>query len=200
MDRTTPHQMPEPGNTRPRQPPNRVFRGPAPMNRRTFLKHRPGCASSMKIPRLAALLVAIAVLGLPQMGASLTANTPQNLRASYDGATRTVGLAWTPHNSGNGFTYLVWRDGSMQVGNTSALGFAEQPSASVPPAGLVYFVSSQSPSGAVSFPAVVGVTTISCEVVTVSTSWQAPFLYAHLHQECVGGITQDKDVTWTAPQ
>lgn len=149
--------------------------------------------------RLFAVLAFVALLA-PQ--AMATPGSPQDLQGSYSLSTRLVSLSWQPPNGGSAaWNYLVWRDGTFD-GSTPALAYSDGPPGTVPDPGLIYFVSAAPPgnAGNPGLPAVVGVPTLSCEVVSVSTTWEAPYLYAHLHEECLGGtFTYEKDAAWTAP-
>jgi len=149
----------------------------------------------------ALLLVAVALVATASHAAApYTPPTPENLEALYSTTQNVVTVTWDAPSQ-NGLTYLVWRDGQY-LGSTSGTSFLDALPTSHD-AGYIYFVSAQwvGNSGTyVSPPAVDGVSTIACEVVSVSTSWNYPYVYAHLHEECLGGtITYDKDATWMSP-
>lgn len=149
----------------------------------------------------ALLLVAVALVAMaPHATAPYTPSTPENLDAVYSTSQNTVQVTWQAPTQ-SGLSYLVWRDGQY-LGSTTGTSFLDTFS-SRPEPGYIYFVSAQwvdSSGTYVSPPAVDGVATTACEVVSVSTSWNYPYVYAHLHEECLGGtVTYDKDATWMRP-
>lgn len=136
--------------------------------------------------------------------AAATPQPPRNLQGAYMTSTGLVDLSWDPPQNGTAdFTYYVWRDGTtLLASSTSSQTFTDDPPGAVPDFGLIYLVSSAPPgnSNNIGLPAVVGVPTIQCEVVSVTTSWSDPYLTVTLHEECMKGtVIYDKTVVWQQP-
>jgi len=143
---------------------------------------------------LCLLLAALAAANIQGAAAGPEAPSPQDLQGAFDPETGTVALSWTmPY--GGPMEYRVYRDSTF-VGTTDAKGFVDS---ELPmEGGWIYIVTAARPGQSWSPPAVTPVPGTSCEVVNLSTSWEYPYLYARLHEECLGGITLEKDVTWVA--
>jgi len=159
------------------------------------------------VAALAIVLLALTALALPQGAAPQANSAPSDLEATYDRQGNLVALSWTPPSqTSNNLTYMVWRN-DVYLGTTSTTSYTDMFGLAVPDPGYIYFVSAVTNSNnngvanvTVSAPAIDGVSTLSCEVVNVSTSWNWPYVYAHLHEECLAGTTTyDRDVTWQRP-
>lgn len=155
----------------------------------------------------AIVLLALAALVAPQGTAPPANSSPTNLHSAYDSQANLVSLSWSPPSqTSNSLTYMVWRN-DVYLGTTTGTTYQDAFGMAVPDPGYIYFVSAVTNSNnngvanvTVSAPAIDGVSTLSCEVVNVSTSWNWPYVYAHLHEECLAGtVTYDRDVTWQRP-
>lgn len=147
-------------------------------------------------------VVVVALVWLPQSGARLSDDSPQDLQGTFNALQGVSSLTWqAPARGNSSFTYPVWRDGTL-IGSTMDLAFSDHPPVQPGTYGVVYFVSASPPgnTGSMSWPAVVAVPTTSmCDVATLTVTQSYPYVYVALHEECVGGITYDKNVTWRAP-
>jgi hypothetical protein len=144
-------------------------------------------------------LAAFVTVLLSQATAGGPPPPPGHLVASYDPASGAAHLSWTPPDPGR-WTYVVWRDDGI-VGSTSEAAFTDE---SVPTdtgaAGFLYFVAATRDGRQWSKPAIIDLPTLACEIVTVSTSWEYPYVTARLHEECLdGAVVYDKKVTWAPP-
>ncbi|MFO1532584.1 MAG: hypothetical protein ABR562_02625 [Thermoplasmatota archaeon] len=153
----------------------------------------------LRLRRLPGLVAVALLLLVPTVVAD--PSPPEDLHGSYSITTRNVSLTWQPPDSGvAAFTYRVWRD-NTSLGSTGSLSYTDAPG-NAPDPGYVYLVTASPPGNPnnVGMPAVVGVSTLDCEVASVATSWNYPYLYIHLHEECMGGLyIYDKHVTWQKP-
>lgn len=140
------------------------------------------------------MLLALALLNLQAVAAGGPAAPPADLVGVYDAESGTAYISWSAPGPGR-LEYSVYRDGEL-LGTTTATNFAD---ADVPvEPGWIYVVTAASPGSPASDPAVLALAVPSCEIVNVSTSWDYPYLHARLHEECLGGTTFQKDVTWAA--
>ena len=181
------------------RPPAPSFRGRDGVRKRRVDVHAPGCRA---VPRPWAAILVCALLWAPT--ASATPQPPRNLQGSYMTSTGLVTLSWDPPENGTAaFTYYVWRDGSTLLASSiSSQTYTDDPPGAVPDFGLIYLVSSAPPGNPdnIGLPAVIGVPTIDCEVVSVTTSWSEPYLTVTLHEECMKGtVVYDKTVVWQQP-
>jgi hypothetical protein len=148
---------------------------------------------------VAATGILVLLLGAEAGAAAADTPPPQHLQGTYDRWSKVVTLQWTAGGEGPEGSpqpvYRVWRDTEL-LGKVTGTGYQDLHPTSEQ--GWVYFVTASLDGGTTwSLPAVAGVSGLSCEVVTMSTSWNFPYVYAHLHQECLG-VPFDKDVTWVA--
>ena len=128
---------------------------------------------------------------------SAAAGAPQNLRGSYSPSTGVVTLAWEPPNNAP-YVYHVWRD-DVYDGSTAELRYSDNPPGDVPDPAYVYLVRAAHSSQPDEYgePAVVGVPTVTCEVLSITTTWSPPYLTVTLHGECLkGSLVYDKSVTY----
>jgi hypothetical protein len=142
---------------------------------------------------LAAL--AIVVLLVPPTTAATAA--PKNLRGSYSASSGLVTLTWEAPASGS-FVYHVWRDATHD-GTTTDLKYVDDPPGDVPDPAYIYLVRAAPANKPEDQgdPAVVAVPTITCEVLSVTTTSSPPYLTVTLHGECLqGSRIFDKSITY----
>lgn len=140
--------------------------------------------------------VLLCALAVPGLAAHEEEVSPQNVRGTYHATSHSITLHWDAPAEGN-WTYKVYRD-SRLVGETQVLTFRDSGIGN--DKGYVYFVTATLDGQHWSMPGIGAVPTLTCQVVTLTTSWEWPHAYVKLHEECLGGIVYDKSVTWTAPQ
>ena len=140
--------------------------------------------------------LALMLLAVPFLQAGLAEPTrpppPQDLRGSQDAGSGAVQLNWQAPGDGR-WAYKVWRENTT-LGKSTSTAFADHP----PSDSLyIYLVTAKAPDGPWSDPALVAVPALGCEIVSISTTMDYPYAYVHVHEECIGGIAVDRDVTWS---
>lgn len=144
--------------------------------------------------RAFASLAIVALLAPPTLAAT---GAPKDLRGTYAPSTGLVTLTWEPPGNAP-YVYHVWRDQAYD-GSTSETKYVDDPARDVPDPAYIYLVRAAPANqpGEHGDPAVVGVPTVTCEVLSVTTSWSPPYLTATLHGECLkGSLVYDKSVTY----
>ena len=140
--------------------------------------------------------LALLLLAVPLLQAGLAEPTrpapPQELRGAMDAGSGNVQLNWRAPGEGP-WVYRVWRE-NTPLGKSTSTAFADHP----PSDSLyIYLVTANAPDGSRSDPAVAAVPAIGCEIVSISTNMEFPYAYVHVHEECIGGLAVDRDVTWS---
>ncbi|MFO1532583.1 MAG: hypothetical protein ABR562_02620 [Thermoplasmatota archaeon] len=143
---------------------------------------------ALVVPLLLAVLVA-----LPALAAPPPPGKPRDFGGTYDPGSQTVTLTWKGDTTA--WTYYAYR-GSDLLGKTGETRYTDAP----PHDSMwVYFLTESLDGKQFGEPAVAAVAGLDCEIASVATSWNYPYAYVHVHEECLGGIAMDRDVTWQSP-
>lgn len=146
-------------------------------------------------------LAALAIVVLLVPYASAATGAPKDLRGSYAPSTGLVTLTWEAPGLGS-YVYHVWRD-DVHDGSTTGKKYVDDPPGDVPDPAYIYLVRAAPADrpGEYGDPAVVAVPTVTCEVLSVTTTASPPYLTVTLHGECLkGSLVYDKSITYDLGQ